>query len=244
MPLKSLVKTILRSYGYDTVEYPRLPLIVHHLRQFFAENGIDVVLDVGGYLGLYCQMLRTDVRYKGTIISFEPTAVSFQKLKARMIDDPSWRGFNFGLSNRNGQATLHSHGDRGDFNSVLSLTRDAANAYGVDASSTAEQVQFKTLDNVWDRVLAGIPNPRIFMKLDTQGHDTEAFLGSVAHHNEIVGLQSELPAIELYDGMTSFAETLKLYKDHRFTPVGFYPVNRPEAYKGGVPEFDAIFIRV
>jgi len=44
--------------------------------------------------------------------------------------------------------------------------------------------------------------------------------------------------------MTSFADTLKIYKDHRFTPVGFYPVNRPAAYKGGVPEFDAIFIRM
>lgn len=244
MQLKTFVKRILRNHGYDIVEYPRLPLIVHHLRQFFAENNIDVVLDVGAYLGLYCQMLRTDVHYNGTIISFEPTSRSFEKLTARMAADPSWRGFNFGLSNKNGEATLHCHGHRGDFNSVLSLKRDGADAYGVEASPTSEQVEFKTLDSVWNQVFDGISNARIFMKMDTQGHDTEAFLGTVAHLNQIVGLQSELPAIELYDGMTSISDTLKLYKDYGFTPVGFYPVNVPTAYKGAVPEFDTIFIRV
>jgi Methyltransferase FkbM domain len=164
-------------------------------------------------------------------------------LQTAMSGDRSWRGFNFGLSDKNATVSLITHGDRGDFNSVLALRKDGADAYDVGTSSTAEPVEFHTLDSVWDQVLDGISHPKIFMKMDTQGHDTEVFLGSAAHLKHIIGLQSELPAIELYDGMRSMSEMLKIYKQHGFTPVGFFPVNRPKAYRGAVPEFDAIFLR-
>jgi FkbM family methyltransferase len=243
MALKNLVKSAIRGLGYDLVEYPRLPLMVHHLRQFFAENDINVVLDVGAYLGLYCRMLRTDVKYDGEIVSFEPAAVSFSKLQTAMSEDQSWRGFNFGLSDKNETVNLNIHGDRADFNSVLVLRKDAADAYDVKTSSTIEPVEFRTLDSIWDQVLHGISHPKIFIKMDTQGHDTQVFLGSAAHLKHIIGFQSELPTIELYDGMRSMSEILTIYKQHGFTPVGFYPVNRPPAYKGAVPEFDVIFLR-
>jgi hypothetical protein len=42
--------------------------------------------------------------------------------------------------------------------------------------------------------------------------------------------------------MRSLSETLTIYKEHGFTPVGLYPVNRPKAFKGAIPEFDAIFL--
>src|SRR6266540_1948389 len=135
MTLKNLMKSAVRTFGYDFVEYPRLPLLVHHLRQFFSENNINVVLDVGAYLGLYCQMLRNDVKYDGAVVSFEPASKSFSKLQSVMSKDPLWRGFNFGLSDKSGTVDLNIHADRGDFNSVLALRSDAANVYGVDNSS-------------------------------------------------------------------------------------------------------------
>jgi FkbM family methyltransferase len=241
--LKQTIKQTIRKFGYDIAEYPRLPLLVHHLRQFFIENDINVVLDVGAFLGLYCRMLRADVSYHGDIISFEPASKSFARLSAEMRGDAAWRGFNFGLSDTNKQVRLNTHGDHGNFNSVLVLKKYSADAYNVGHSSTAELVDLKTLDSVWETIFNERPNPRVFLKMDTQGHDTEVFLGSIAHHKHIVGLQSELPAIELYDGMRSMSETLTIYKEHGFTPVGFYPVNRPKAFKGAIPEFDTIFLR-
>ena len=129
MALKDIVKHNLRRFGLDVIRHPPALPLVHHLREFFAENRIDVVLDVGAYLGLYCRMLRCDVGYKDEIISFEPVSRSFAKLSEEMAEDRAWRGFNFGLSDNTRMVSLNTFGERGDFNSMLMLTEEASDAY-------------------------------------------------------------------------------------------------------------------
>jgi len=53
-------------------------------------------------------------------------------------------------------------------------------------------------------------------------------------------MQSELPAIEIYDGMTSMPAALDLYRKLGYVPIGFYPVNTLSAYDGISPEFDVV----
>lgn len=79
MVLMHVVKQGLRQAGFDIIRHPPALPLVHHLREFFAETDVNVVLDVGAYLGLYCRMLRSDVGYEGNIVSFEPVSRSFAK---------------------------------------------------------------------------------------------------------------------------------------------------------------------
>jgi hypothetical protein len=58
----------------------------------------------------------------------------------------------------------------------------------------------------------------------------------------IIGLQSELPAIEIYDGMSSMSTTLSHYSSRGFVPIGFYPVSTLKNLQIS-PEFDVMFHR-
>jgi hypothetical protein len=68
-------------------------------------------------------------------------------------------------------------------------------------------------------------------------HGSEPRLGS------IFGIQSEIPAIEIYDGMTPMPDMLRYLGTLGYVPIGFHPINQPEAYDGATPEFDVVFKR-
>ena len=80
------------------------------------------------------------------------------------------------------------------------------------------------------------------MKIDTQGHDVSVVRGAAGVLDKIAGLQSELPAVQIYDGMTSMSNVLEYYSNCGFVPIGFYPVNTLRGTQIS-PEFDVLFNR-
>jgi FkbM family methyltransferase len=212
------------------------------IKRLLRSGEINVVLDVGAYRGDYCKMLRERVGYDGMIVSFEPSADSFRFLKATMNDDSGWRGFGIGLSDKNTVATLNRYPGREMFNSVHTLRKEDAQSYNVNlAKRFSEKIRLRTIDTLWGEITEGISSPRVFMKMDTQGHDIAVIRGATGHLRFFCGIQSELPVIEIYDGMTPMHEALAFYRKLGFVPMGFYAVNTPTAYDGVSPEFDVVF---
>jgi hypothetical protein len=78
--------------------------------------------------------------------------------------------------------------------------------------------------------------------MDTQGHDVRVMMGATGVMDGIVGLQSELPAVQCYQGMPGMSEALQQYATYGFVPIGFYPVNTFHASQI-TPEFDVLFSR-
>jgi len=111
-------------------------------------------------------------------------------------------------------------------------------AYQIDHEKSGKvQIALRRLDEILPALLSGIDQPRVFLKMDTQGHDLAVMRGATGVRPLIVGLQSEMPAVRLYDGMPSIAEMLETYQRLGFVPIGFYPVNTfPD--KQITPEFD------
>ncbi len=183
-----------------------------------------------------------DIGYRGRIISFEPVPASYLKLTNAMNKDPLWSGQPYGLSDQNRQTIINTH-QRGDFNSLLTLSADAEQAYSLDPTDWSQtSIQLRRLDAVLPQLLEGTPSPRVFMKIDTQGHDVSALKGATGVLGMIVGLQSELPAVEIYDGMVSMADMLSYCASCGFVPTGFYPVNTFRNLQIS-PEFDVLFNR-
>ena len=227
--------------GISIGRYPGLRSFDQHLGDYLAQMDINVVLDVGAYIGNYAKGLR-DVGYRGQIISFEPVPASYEKLCAAMRDDPLWVGKPFGLSDENGEAVINTHGS-GDFNSLLPLSADAERAYALDPSLRGQtSIQLKRLDSVLPGLVEAIQSPRIFLKIDTQGHDLAALKGASGVLGMVLGLQSELPAVEIYEGMPSMPSILSYYASCGFVPIGFYPVNTFRKIQIS-PEFDVLFTR-
>jgi FkbM family methyltransferase len=199
------------------------------------------VLDVGAYIGNYARDLR-EIGYRGRIVSFEPVPVSYEQLHASMHHDALWCGKPFGLSDQDREAVFNTH-SKGDFNSLLTLRVDAERAYSLDPTLRSQtKVQLRRLDAVLPQLIEGVPSPRIFMKLDTQGHDLSVVKGASGVLDMIVGLQSELAVVEIYEGMASMPDALNYYAGCGFVPIGFCRVNTFRNIQI-TPEFDVLFNR-
>ena len=103
-------------------------------------------------------------------------------------------------------------------------------------------VSVRRLDGLFDDAVAGVANPRVYLKLDTQGYDLQAFAGAGDRVADLVGMQSEVSLVPLYDGMPHLTDQLATYEAAGFGLTGIFPVivDRPTMR---VIEFDAVMVR-
>lgn len=236
-----VVRLCARKMGIAISYYPPPGSFARQLRDFLLQMEINVVLDVGAFIGDYPIELR-EAGYRGRIISFEPVPASYDRLYARMRHDSLWCGQPFGLSDDNREAIINTYA-RGDFNSLLNLRKDPELAYSLDPSLRNRiPIQLRRMDTVLPQLIEEIQSPRVFVKMDTQGHDVNVIRGATGVLDKIVGLQSELPAVQIYDGMLSMSSALEYYASCGFLPIGFYPVNTFEDIHIS-PEFNVLLNR-
>jgi FkbM family methyltransferase len=220
--------------------FPSLALS-RQVKTLLRDCNVNLVLDVGAYHGDYCKMLRDRIGYKGAIASFEPSAASFRILEATMKGDRAWCGFPVGLSDSDRPAMLNNYPTREMFNSILPLRKRHAHKYNINLSNCfSEKIRLRTIERLWSEITDGISSPRVFVKMDTQGHDVSVIRGAIDYLRYFVGIQSELPVVDIYEGMVPMHKALAFYRKLGFAPIGFYPVNTPCAYGGISPEFDVI----
>jgi FkbM family methyltransferase len=240
--LKSILKTFIRSFGIDVVKFPTADPLTVQLKEIFRRENINLVIDVGAHDGGFVRFLRGSIGYDGKIVSFEPTASTFSNLKSKMALDRNWKGFNLGVSDRDGPTVLYTHSERSDFNSILSLKETGARLFDVDlAKSSMENILLTSLITIWDQITTEIDEPRVFLKCDTQGQDAAVIRGAQSALSKIHCIQCELPVIEIYDDMLLMSDALKELKTLGYIPAGFHPVN--QAYNGVAAEFDVLFVR-
>jgi len=152
-----------------------------------------------------------------------------------MQADPLWRGHQIALGNES--TTCDFNITLGDtrMSSILRLRREGAELKVVP-------VDVKRLDEILDSVLEGIEQPRVFLKMDTQGFDLRVFQGASGCAERMLGLLSEIAAEPSYDGMPGYMESLKSYEDMGFRLKGVSEIawNRR---RGTLVEMDCLMIR-
>ncbi|HQR26666.1 MAG TPA: FkbM family methyltransferase [Nocardioides sp.] len=201
---------------------------------------INCVLDVGANVGQYARRLRNG-GYQGRIVSFEPVPDFAARLRRRAGKDPAWHVHELALGEA--EATAEIHVTPGRTLSSLLPASDFGKKWSSDLREPqSHTIQVRRLDGVLDEAVAGIEHPRIFLKLDTQGFDLPAFRGAGDRLPEILGLQSEVACLPLYEGMPLLEEQLGEYRAAGFDLVGMYPVSR-QRFRLGVIEYDALMVR-
>jgi FkbM family methyltransferase len=235
------VKNLAAKCGISVSRYPPHSSLEREVGSFLKQREINLVLDVGAFDGRYARWLRS-LGYRKQIISFEPVASSYAKLEANLMGDPMWTGQPYGLSDEECAATMNTYGEKGDFNSLHRLKDNSHTALGIPDART-EQIALHRLDAVFSRLTRDIPSSlRVFLKMDTQGHDLSVFRGAAGILNLILGIQSEMAAICTYDGMPPMEEALAEYITAGYYPISFHRVNTLP--NGWVAEFDVVLIRV
>jgi FkbM family methyltransferase len=238
--VKNLVKKILGQFGYDLVRLPHPGSLGRHLQELFRDADINLVCDVGARHGEYSGELR-GLGYRGWITSFEPVAENFRTISANRRGDKYWKGFNMALGSE--PATLKINVTAG---SAMSSFREpneyARSEFTEDAVITGtEAVDVRTVAAMLPELKELVPDPRIFLKLDTQGFDLEVLKGAEPVLKHVRALQSEVSVKPIYENMPPYAEAIAAYQSHGFELAGLYPVHVDKC--GAVIEFDCVMIR-
>lgn len=228
--MKNFVQGALRRFGYRLVSDQ--PLIA-----FIAARQVDLVLDVGASRGHFGALLRSQ-GYRGNILSFEPVAASFARLRQRIAGDPDWSAMSCAIGEKDGTISLNIS-ERPAFSSAKTLSALAPAFAAKSRVIATETVELCRLDSI----KACDCGKRLFVKVDTQGFEQEVVAGAHGLFDKIVGLQLELPVEHLYEDVWSFAEAVATMENLGFALAQIRPVNALHDDPTSAIEFDCIFRR-
>lgn len=231
-------RKVMRRHQLSLVRY----LATEHIAWMLRELQITCVLDVGANIGQYGQALRS-AGYTGRIVSFEPLPHLADQLLRASADDPDWHVMRCALGEAEHEAEMSVTPGRGTTSSLLPAS-DFGKAWSPSLEGTHRQnVLVRRLDGLFDEVVEGLDSPRVYLKLDTQGYDLQAFRGAGNRMADIVGLQSEVSSVPIYDGMPRLIEQIPVYEAAGFEITGMFPVSI-DRKSLRVIEFDTVMIRV
>lgn len=237
--LKDQVRKGATRAGCHIGRLPGVEVLGSHLLTVFAQLNVNCVLDVGANVGQYGRFLR-NIGYRGEIVSFEPVPANFAILEKRCANDAKWRALRLALGHETG--TLPINVTRiTQFSSFLSPTRYSHEQFdGLSDVDRTEMVEMVRLESVFDACTSHISDPRVFLKLDTQGYDLNVLNGAGGCLPRIVALQSELSVKPLYEGMTNYAAAMSCMSRMGFELTAVFPVVREHHLQ--IVEFDTIMV--
>lgn len=223
-------------FGLEIIKYPtpeldrRIKLLKHYQ--------IDTIIDVGANIGQYGTELR-NIGYKGQIISFEPTQEAFEKLNKCAKNDPLWDVYHSSLGERDGKATINISKNSVSSSILESLPKLVESAPGASFVKK-EEIDIKKLDSIFESM--NLKNKNIYLKIDTQGYESQVLDGSKNTLQHIKGVQIEMALIPSYKGAIGFQQMSLRLQDLGFNLIsvesGFY-----DKATGKLMEVDGVFYR-
>ncbi len=214
-------------------------LLREHLAEILRRYRVDCVLDVGANRGQYARLLR-GIGFRGRIISFEPVPHIFAELSKAAAQDDLWEAHQVALGREAGE--LEMNVVPGTLSSLLPPSDFGARRYATLRDVHVQRVPVRRIDEMLRRLVPAGTQPRILLKLDTQGFDLEAFAGLGTVAEQVVALQSEVALLTIYERMPRLPEALAVYEGAGFEVTGMYPVSR-EARTARVLEYDCVMVR-
>lgn len=206
------------------------------LADLLKRLNINIFLDVGANKGFFSKHLRM-LGFEGHIFSFEPIPLDCDHIRMLADGDPRWRVCCYALGATDEQKRFNitlAAGHETVLSSFLPMPGDGKPDMVID-------VHVRRLDEVLPDLIREIPNPRIFLKMDTQGFDGEVVAGASGCLSLVQGLQSEISVIPLYEGIRSYTQSLNDYAALGFELIDLFVVGRTGS--GGVLEYDAVMAR-
>jgi FkbM family methyltransferase len=221
------IRNLLRRRGYEVIrvfsDSRAESLLALHSAKLFRQFGINCVLDVGAHVGGYGAWLRNN-GYEGFIVSFEPVDGNFRLLQQRRQNDSRWTAHALALGSRDEEKEINVT-NASNFSSFFNPTDKSRAEFGdLSAVRSREPVRVRRLDSLLRDVMPPLDDPRIYLKLDTQGWDLEVLKGATGCIDRVVAVQSEVSVQALYGGMPGIGDSLQALRELGFTVSGFFPV--------------------
>lgn len=233
--LKNIVKHAFQTVGLNISKVgndknPPTPL-VHH--------GIELLFDVGASAGLYGRYARTR-GYKGRIVSFEPLPEEHAKLLKLASSDPLWHVHDrCAVGSEAGKAEINISKNSLS-SSLLNTSQTLTNAEPETSYIGKAKTDVIALDSVFD--FYRTYNEKTYLKIDTQGFESEVLKGINQNLKNIFAIELELSIIQLYEGQELYKHFFQFFEANDFYLWSLEPIFA-NVQTGQLLQFDAVFIR-
>ena len=176
-------------------------------------HNVNLIFDVGANAGQFGVLLR-EIGFDGKIISFEPLSDARESLQNISRNDPLWKiALHTAIGEENGEIEIQIAGNS-QSSSVLDMLDTHVRAAPDSKYIGKEKVALRKLDSIAPDYMDS--NSIAFIKIDTQGYETQVLNGAKKLMSQIVGLQVEISLVPLYKGQCLFDEMLKKLKNDGF----------------------------
>ncbi len=231
-PLHHAIVTLgLHALGYDNAHPFSSSGEEWFIKKVLARSDAGVSIDVGANVGDYAALL---LRYtKSTVYAIEPLSSTFAKLEVHASD--RLHVARCAVADFDGTAKIFSQAE-GWQGATLSSEL-------VQTQTISEEVSVTTLDSFVEKNnIQGIT----FIKIDTEGHEREVFLGmqKLLKESPPMFIQFEFNILHLTRGHTllSLTQLLSGYKFYRLLPHGMVKID-PEKYINNIFMFSNIIAK-
>jgi FkbM family methyltransferase len=208
-----LKKSALRL-GFEVQRFAPASSHAAQLKAMLSWHRVNLILDVGANVGQFGKELRERVGYTGRIVSFEPMRTAHEALSTAAAGDRSWQiAPRAAVGAARGTITINIAGNSAS-SSVLPMLESHASAAPESVFVGTEVVPLEPLDSIAPGYFR--QDSVGFLKIDTQGYESEVLDGATETLPRVVGVQLELSVIPLYAGQKLMPELME-----RIAAMGF-----------------------
>lgn len=237
MILKRLVRRTLRRIGWDIIKFSPARHTDARISKLIQHYEIDLVLDCGANDGQYGCYLR-EIGYAGRIVSFEPLAGAFSKLKMIAAHDRNWEVRRCALGGECGQIPINVS-ENSQCSSILPMLPGHTDALPTSQYIGKEIVPMNRLDDEFQKIRNAAN--RIMLKIDTQGYEMQILNAGALTLQTATLVQVEMSLIELYEGAPTFSQLNQFMTDQGFTLASIEPVFT-DPKSGSLLQVDGVYI--
>lgn len=191
------------------------------IKRLLDRLAINCVIDAGANQGQSGRLLRS-LGFKGYIYSFEPQKRNYSRLEQACREDPKWRGFPIALGEAQHALPLHVNPRSRQMSSLLDFHQPPQGLF-------EETVQVIPLDAIFSSLIEPVDEPRVFLKMDTEGYDLKVFRGATNSLPHVLALQAEVFVHPVYKQAPRYLKVLGEYEKAGFTLFHLAMVSRTKA---------------
>lgn len=233
MPLKKILRSTSRFFGYEITRYQKPPISP------LLSLNIDLLLDIGANTGQSAIQARHE-GYVGKILSFEPLLEAHSALCKNAVNDEMWSIFKrCAIGNKSSISSINVAGNSGS-SSMLDMLPRHISAAPESQYSSKQEVEVITLDSIFNEISKGHKN--IFLKIDTQGYEHEVLAGAVNSLKRIEAVQLELSTTPLYSSQYLYEYFFEFFRKNEYSLWGLMP-GFCDPNTGELLQFDALFVK-
>ena len=219
--MTNFIKTMARHLGLEVRRFIPSSSAAAQFRTMLKSQKINLILDVGANTGQYGTELRGHVGYKGQSVSFEPMSLAHAALTKTAAKDNLWEvSPRAAIGAEHGEISINiSHNSVSS--SVLAILDSHINAEPKSRYKDSETVPLVTLDSAAMNFLRDDKN--MFLKIDTQGYESQVLEGAKKTLEFASGVQLELSLVPLYEGQMLMLDLITKMKELGFDLWGLSP---------------------